>query len=173
MTTNSPEVQKLLHQIRTETSASGETCEMVSFQEFWDEKYAAKDTGFSEPAFLSDVNILLANNQLAYYQELTSYHEGASAPVKAVKRVIRKSVAFLFLPLVAAQNNVNLAVARLFAHVRSYVNRDRSEREQLALRERELATRLDAQRETIEALQAQVAALSERLHTYEKGGGSQ
>lgn len=173
MTTNSPEVQKLLHQIRTETSVSGETCELVSFQDFWDEKYAAKDTGFSEPAFLGDVNVLLANNQLSYYQDLTSYHEGASGLVKPVKRVIRKAVAFLFLPLVAAQNNVNLAIARLFIHMRSYVNRDRSERKQMLQRERELETRLDAQRQTIETLRAQVAALTERLDTYEKGGDSQ
>ena len=171
MTTNSTQVQKLLHQIKTEIEESGETCDLVSFRDFWDEKYAAKDTGFSEPAFLSDVNVLLANNQLAYYQELTSYRSGAAGVVKPVKRIIRKAVAFLFLPLVAAQNNINLAIARLFIHVRSYVNRDRSEREQLALHERELETRLAAQADLINTLQAQVADLTERLDTYEKKGG--
>ena len=162
MAVNSPEVQALLHRIRTEQTASGETCDLVSFRDFWDEKYAAKDTGFSEPAFLSDVNLLLANNQLAYYQDLTSYHEGASGVVKPVKRV-RKGVAFLFLPLVAAQNNINLAIARLFIHLRSYINRDGADREQLLLRTRELETQLGTQRAQIEELQAQVAALPARL----------
>ena len=169
MAVNSPMVQDLLHRIRSEQTASGETCELVSFQDFWDTKYAAKDTDFSEPAFLSDVQLLLANNQLAYYQPLTSYHEGASGLVKPAKRAIRKGVAFLFLPLVAAQNNINLAIARLFIHVRCYVNRDKSERDRLALHARELETRLDVQRQQIEALDAQVKALTERLDAQQKG----
>lgn len=169
MTNNSTQVQEMLHQIKTEIEASGETCDLVSFRDFWEEKYAAKDTGFYESAFLGDVNVLLANNQLSYYQELTSYRSGASALVKPVKRLIRKAVAFLFLPLVAAQNNINLAIARLFIHMRSYVNRDRSEREQLVLRDRELELQLSEQKALISALQAQVEELSARLDTYEKG----
>lgn len=172
MAVNSPEVQALLHRIRTEQAASGEENDIVSFQDFWDAKYAAKDTDFSEPAFLSDVNLLLANNQLAYYLDLTSYRKGASGIVKPVKRVIRKSVAFLFLPLVAAQNNINLAIARLFIHMRSYVNRDKADREHLILRDHELEQRLDTQRAMIEELQEQVRMLSERLDAYEQKGGS-
>ncbi len=163
MAVNSPEVQALLHRIKTEQEASGEVSDIPSFQEFWDAKYAAKDQDFCEPAFLSDVNVLLANNQLAYYLDLTSYHEGASGIVKPVKRVIRKAVAFLFLPLVAAQNNINLAIARLFIHVRSYVGRDKSERDRLALRSHELEVRIDTQRAMIEELQAQVQELQKRL----------
>lgn len=169
MAANSPEVQALLHRIRTEQDASGETCEFVTFRDFWDEKYAAKDTDFSEPAFLSDVNVLLANNQLAYYLELTSYRKGASFLVMPAKRVIRKMVAFLFLPLVAAQNNINLAIARLFIHMRSYVNRDHADREQLALHARELETRIDAQNRQIDALREQIEELKARLDAQEKG----
>ena len=137
MAVNSPEVQELLRRIKTEQEASGEQNDVLSFQDFWDAKYA----------------------QLAYYLDLTSYHEGASGIVKPIKRVIRKAVAFLFLPLVAAQNNINLAIARLFIHVRSYVGRDKSERDRLALRSHELEVRLDTQRAMIEELQAQVQEL--------------
>ena len=152
MNMNSTEVQELLLRIKEEQKNSGEKCDIIPFKDFWDKKYSANDTAFSEPSFLSEVGHLADNNQLTYYQELTSYRSGASGLVKPVKRVIRKVVAFLFLPLVSAQNAVNKTVANLFTNLRCYVNRERIEREQLEERVHELELRLDMQKAQIDEL---------------------
>ena len=90
-----------------------------------------------------------------------------------VKKVIRKISAFLFLPLVAEQNEVNLSVARLFMHMRSYVNRNNSARADLSVREKEMEQQLRSQRDMINDLSMQVNELKARLSALENGGDRQ
>ncbi len=168
---NAPEIQKFLQDAQAETKNSGEVCKLPTFQEFWEEHYSANDIPFSERAFLEDAEIMLAHNQLDYYQELTSYRSGISFIVRPVKRVIRKLNAFLFLPLVNAQNNVNLMSAKLFLHMRSYVHQDHDERKFTEQRTRELEQKLNAQQEIIRSLSEEIALLKERLDKYEGGQG--
>ncbi|HAJ96670.1 MAG TPA: hypothetical protein DCO72_02900 [Ruminococcus sp.] len=166
---NAPEIQKFLQDAQAETKHSGEVCKLPTFQEFWEEHYSASEIPFSERQFLEDAEVMLAHNQLDYYQELTSYRSGISFIVRPVKKVIRKLNAFLFLPLVNAQNNVNLMTAKLFLHMRSYVNQDHAERKFYELRTKELEQKLDAQQEIIRTLSEEIAILKERLDDYEGG----
>lgn len=155
MSKNNPDIQKFLDAAKTEVSENAADDSIISFEEFWAEKYSANDSDFSEHAFLSDVSMLLAHNQIGYYKELSSYKKGISALVLPVKKVIRKVVAFLFLPLVAEQNEVNLSMVRIITHMRSYVNQSK-EKEKLMEKQ-------------IGELTEQVAQLTARLDAMEKG----
>ena len=166
---NAPEIQKFLQDAQAETKHSGEVCKLPTFQEFWEEHYSASEIPFSEREFLEDAEIILAHHQLDYYQELTSYRSGLSFIVRPIKKVIRKLNAFLFLPLVNAQNNFNLMSAKLFLHLRSYINQDHTERKFIQQRSRELEQKLYAQQEIIRNLSEEIAILKERLDKYEGG----
>ena len=166
---NAPEIQQFLQDAQNETSHSGEVCQIPTFEDFWEEHYSAKDQTFNEREFLEDAQILLAHNQLDYYQELTSYRSGISFIVRPIKKVIRKLNAFLFLPLVNAQNHMNLMTAKLFMHMRSYTMQDYSKRKFAEQRALELEQQLNAQSEMIRTLSEEVALLKERLDKYEGG----
>lgn len=170
MNHNSPEIQKFLASAKEEIKRSGETCDIISFEDFWTEKYGADDTNFNSRAFLGDMTAFLNHNQVSYYKELTSYRKGVSVLVLPVKKVIRKIAAFLFLPLVAEQNEVNLSVARLFTHMRSFVNKNNSARADLSMREKEMEQQIRSQRDMINELTMQINELSKRLSSLENGG---
>ncbi|MEE5991731.1 MAG: hypothetical protein V3G42_00670 [Oscillospiraceae bacterium] len=166
---NAPEIQKFLQDALHETKNSGEVCDLPTFQEFWEEHYSAKKEPFSERAFLEDTEIMLSHHQLDYYQELTSYRSGLSFIVRPIKKIIRKLNAFLFLPLVYAQNNTNLMTAKLFLHLRNYVGEDYQGRRFTEQRTRELELKLDTQQQIIQELSEEVRMLKERLDNYEGG----
>ncbi len=170
MNYNHTEVQKFLDTIQKEVEQSGEQCGTVSFAEFWDSKYSANDTSFHLRAYLSDVAMLQNINQISYYRELTSYKKGPAKIVIFVKRIIRKLVAFLFLPIVESQNAVNASVSRIAIHLRAYVNRDNTYRNGLLKREKELEMQVERQRDMIHDLSMQLADMQARLDSLEKGG---
>ncbi len=170
MNNNNPEIQKFLESVQAEVKQSGQQCETIVFTDFWDKKYSANNTSFDVRAFLSDVTMLQNNNQILYYQELTSYNKGLSFIVKFVKRVIRKLVAFLFIPIVNSQNEVNANVARISHHLRAYVNKDRKYVNSFVKREKELEQKVEMQNEMINELSAQLEQMKARLDSLENGG---
>ena len=165
MSKNNPEINKFLENAKADAQQSGEICDVVAFDDFWTEKYSADDTSFNYRAFLGDAAVFTANNQISYYKELTSYKKGISVIVLPIKRVIRKLVAFLFLPLVAEQNEVNLSAARIVEHLRSYVNKDAESRNQRTKREMELDQEIRTLKEQIAELTKKVEELSENKQT--------
>lgn len=170
MSYNSPEIQKFLDSAKEEAKRSSGSAELMTFSDFWAEKYSANDLNFSKGVFLGDVAALSERSQINYYKELTSYHRGISALVVPVKRVIRKLMAFLFLPVVAEQNEVNLAVSRLFTQLRSYVNCDSAAKNERSVKELELERKVRDQQGAIEQLNAKIEELSAKLEAIEKGG---
>lgn len=170
ITKNSPDIQKFLDSAMEESKIAGMVCDIPSFEEFWTEKYSADDVNFARGAFLGDVSMLQNHNQISYYKELSSFRRGISALVLPIKKVIRKLVAFLFLPVIAEQNEINLSVARLFEHMRSYINKDSAAGSIRAQREIEAEAQLRKQSETICELTQQVELLTKRIEALEKGG---
>lgn len=164
------EIQKFLDRVKDEIKASPQTCETVTFEDFWNKKHSADDMAFDMRAFLSDIVFMQHNNQISYYKELTSYRKGISVIVKPIKKVIRKMVAFLFLPIIREQNTVNAANARLAMHMRGYVNKDNSYRELLVKRDREMEMKLKAQKVVINELLEKVDELTDRINALEDGG---
>lgn len=167
---NNADIQRFLDEAHEQTAKSGETCNLVTFNDFWDKKYGADELSFDKRSFLNDVSVLLASNQITYYQELTSYKKGIAPVVYFFKRIIRKICAFLFLPLVAAQNAVNMSVARVAIHIRSYVNREETLKLQLQKREKELETQIVMQQKQIAELTRTVNQLTERIDGLASGG---
>ncbi len=172
MNNNSPEIQKFLDSAKEEVKSSGESCNLISFGDFWAEKYSANDTNFNSKAFLGDAAALFNHNQVSYYNELTSYRKGISVIVLPIKKVIRKLVKFLFLPIIAEQNEINLSITRLFGHMKSYVNREVGVKDISSMREKELELQVIAQREMINELSAKIDQLSEKIGSLENGGSS-
>lgn len=170
MNKNSPAVQALLAEIKEDTKKSGEQCEIISFDEFWTDKYSADDTNFSITSFLGELSMLLVHNQVSYYKDLTSYRKGLSRLVFPVKRLIRKLVAFLFLPVVAEQNEINLNVARLFMNLRAYVNKGYNSKAELSIKEKEMEQQLRSQRDMINDMSLQINELTKKIEALEKGG---
>lgn len=169
MNNNSLEIQKFLDSVKSETEQSGEQCESILFSDFWDTKYSATDTSFDIRAFLCDVTLLQNNNQVAYYQELTSYKKGLAKIVIFSKRIIRKLVAFLFLPVIESQNNINSSVTRLAMHLRAYVNKDNTYVNSFIKREKELEMRVRMQKDMINELSVQLEEVKARLESIENG----
>ena len=169
MSKNSPEIQKFLDSAKAEAKQAGSSADLVTFEDFWAEKYSANDTDFSRGVFLGDISNLQERNQISYYKELTSYHRGVSALVFPVKKVLRKLMAFLFLPLVSEQNEVNLSVARLFQQLRSYINVDSNAREARSAREIELANKVRDQQEAINGLSEKIEELTAKIAALEGG----
>jgi hypothetical protein len=170
MNNSSLEIQKFLNSVKEDIEQSNETCDTISFVDFWNKKHDADDTNFDMRAFLSDVTLMQSSNQISYYHELTSYRRGISVIVKPIKKVIRKLVAFLFLPIVAEQNNVNASVARLAMHLRGFVNKDNSYRQYVVKHDKELEIKLRDQRLTINELTEKIQQLTERIEALENGG---
>lgn len=172
MNTNCTEIQQMLKEVERQCQASDELPVSLTFEAFRKEKYRRECGTFDRHAFLNDTAMLGERHELSYYQELTSYRKGISILVKPVKRVLRKMAAFLFLPLVKEQNTVNLAVSRIFTHVRGYINREYAVQAEFDERQQELEARLQAQNVQIEKLRAQVEALTKELDMLEHGGES-
>ena len=118
---------------------------------------------------MGDISNLQERNQISYYKELTSFHRGVSALVFPVKKVLRKLMAFLFLPLVSEQNEINLSVASLFEQLRSYINIDSNAREARSFREIELENKVREQQEAICVLSDRIEELTDRLAALEGG----
>lgn len=173
MVKNNDRIQQFLDSVHEETEKSGERCDLLTFNGFWDRKYGASESDFDRRAFLNDVSSLMSSNQISYYQELTSYRKGIEPVVFFFKRVIRKFNAFLFLPLVAAQNAVNTSFARFAGHVRSYINREENLKLQLLRREKELEAQVEKQDEKIKELSLTVKELSEQISRLTTGGSEQ
>lgn len=164
MSKNNPDIQKILNDISADISEYDNDPSLVSFQDFWADKYSANDTDFRSISFLSDVSMLQAHNQVTYYKELSSYRKGISSIVLFVKKVIRKLVAFLFLPVIAEQNEINLSFMRIAQHLRKYIN-SRSLADET---EQSLRDEIQQQREQIESLNRQIELLSKKIDTMEK-----
>ncbi|WP_044975767.1 hypothetical protein [Ruminococcus sp. HUN007] len=170
MIKNNAGIQQFLNAAHEETDKSGKKCDLLTFNNFWDEKYGASEMNFDHRAFLNDAGSIQSFNQISYYQELTSYKKGAAPVVFFFKKIIRKLNAFLFLPLVAAQNTINLSFARFSGHVRNYINREENTKSVLLKREKDMEERLYAQELKIRELSRTVEELRE---TVEKlSGGS-
>lgn len=166
-------IQQFLDAAHEETEKSGERCSILTFNDFWDKKYGASESNFDKRSFLNDVGSLLASNQITYYQELTSYKKGAAPVVFFFKRIIRKINAFLFLPLVAAQNSVNMSVARFSGHVRNYINREENMKVILLRKEKELETQNEMLQAQIKELTRTVNELTEKVDRLASGGNNQ
>ena len=164
---NAPEIQKFLRDALHETKNS--VVVFANISKILGRTLFRKKEPFSERAFLEDTEIMLSHHQLDYYQELTSYRSGLSFIVRPIKKIIRKLNAFLFLPLVYAQNNTNLMTAKLFLHLRNYVGEDYQGRRFTEQRTRELELKLDTQQQIIRELSEEVRMLKERLDNYEGG----
>ena len=121
---NSIEIQEFLNAVSEDVKKNDDPCDIISFSDFWDQKHCANDLEFDQRCFLGDVTQLEICNQISYYKEITSYKKRFLPVVRIFKRMIRKSVAFLFLPLVAEQNNVNANISRIMTNFRGYVNAD-------------------------------------------------
>lgn len=167
MVKNSPEIQKFLDSVKNDTAKNGKECSLISFGDFWEKKYSANDTNFNLKAFLGDVNNILSHNQLVYFSELTCYRKKIARIVLPAKKVIRKMVAFIFLPIIAEQNEINLNTARLFEQLRAYVNCENSGRKMTDLRTKELENMIRSQRIEIDELKKLVEELSSKGN---KGG---
>lgn len=170
MEKNNADIQRFLDNAYEETLNSGKTCDVITFNEFWDKKYGAAETNFDRRSFLNDISVLAASNQVSYYQELTSYKQGIAPVVFFFKRIIRKICAFLFLPVVAAQNAVNMSVSRIALHIRSYVNREELFKMQFQKKEMELSGRIEMQQKEIIALNERINELSGKLENLISGG---
>lgn len=173
MNKNNACIQQFLNEVHEETEKSGEQCSLLTFNEFWDRKYGADESDFNKRSFLNDVSSLMASNQVTYYQELTSYKKGIAPAVFFFKKVIRKLNAFLFLPLVSAQNSVNMSFARFAGHVRNYINREESLKQQLLRREKDLEAQIEMQSRKINELSRTVNELTEKINTLSSGGSNQ
>lgn len=173
MVKNNDRIQQFLDSTHEEVEKSGERCSLLTFNGFWDKKYGAAESDFDRRAFLNDVSSLMASNQISYYQEITSYRKGIAPAVFFFKRVIRKFNAFLFLPLVAAQNAINMSFARFAGHVRSYINREENLKLQILRREKELEAQIEKQDEKIKELSLTVKELSEQISRLTTGGSEQ
>ena len=114
--------------------------------------------------------MLAASNQISYYQELTSYKRGIAPVVFFFKKIIRKICAFLFLPVVAAQNSVNMSFSRVALHIRNYVNREELLKMQFQKKEMELSGRIEMQQKEIIALNERINELSGKLENLISGG---
>lgn len=169
---NNADIQRFLDEAYAQTAKSGETCDLVTFNDFWDKKYGADERSFDKRSFLNDVSVLLASNQITYYQELTSYKKGIAPVVFFFKKIIRKLCAFLFLPIVAAQNAVNMSFARLAIHIRSYVNREETMKLQLQKREKDLENQIIMQQKQIAELSRTVNMLTEKIDALISGGNN-
>lgn len=169
MIKNNAGIQQFLDAAHEETDKSGKKCDLITFNEFWDEKYGASEKNFDRGAFLNNVGSLQSVNQITYYQELTSYKKGIAPVVFFFKRIIRKINAFLFLPLVAAQNTFNLSVSSFAGHVRNYINREEDTRMVFLKREKELEDKIALQDAQIRDLKKAVNELRETVDTL-KGG---
>ncbi|MBR3025320.1 MAG: hypothetical protein IKN85_03300 [Oscillospiraceae bacterium] len=169
MIKNNAGIQQFLDAAHEETDKSGKQCDLITFNEFWDEKYGASEKNFDRGAFLNNVGSLQSVNQITYYQELTSYKKGIAPVVFFFKRIIRKINAFLFLPLVAAQNTFNLSVSSFAGHVRNYINREEDTRMVFLKREKELEDKIALQDAQIRDLKKAVNELRETVDTL-KGG---
>ncbi len=170
MIKNNAGIQSFLDDVHRKTEESGKKCELLTFSDFWDRKYGADLSDFDRRSFLNDVSTLQVSNQISYYQELTSYKKGIAPVVFFFKKIIRKLVAFLFLPLVASQNSVNMAFARFSAHVRNYINREEGAKLRIRMREKELESRIELQKKQIDELTGRVNELSEKLNSLMAGG---
>ncbi len=171
MIKNNAAIQQFLDAAHEETDKSGKKCDLPSFNEFWDEKYGAAEMNFDRRAFLNDVGSIQSVNQINYYQELTSYKKGIAPVVFFFKRIIRKINAFLFLPLVAAQNTFNLSVSSFAGHVRNYINREEDTRMVFLKREKELEDRIALQDAQIRELKKTVSELRDAVDTLTGGNG--
>ena len=159
MIKNNAGIQQFLDAAHEETDKSGKQCDLITFNEFWDEKYGAAEMSFDRRAFLNDVGSIQSVNQITYYQ------------VFFFKRIIRKINAFLFLPLVAAQNTFNLSVSSFAGHVRNYINREENTRNIFLKREKELEDRIALQDVKIRELQRTVNELRDAVDTLTGGNG--
>lgn len=164
MSKNNPDIQKILDAISADLSDADNDPEIVSFYDFWADKYSANDNDFKNISFLSDVSMLLAHNQVTYYKELSSYRKGIASLVLPIKKVIRKLVAFLFLPVIAEQNEINLSMVRVATHLRRYINSKNCPDET----EQSLRNEIEQQREQIDSLNRQIELLTRRIDTMEK-----
>ena len=169
MIKNNAGIQQFLDAAHEETDKSGKQCDLITFNEFWDDKYGASEKNFDRGAFLNNVGSLQSVKQITYYQELTSYKKGIAPVVFFFKRIIRKINAFLFLPLVAAQNTFNLSVSSFAGHVRNYINREEDTRMVFLKREKELEDKIALQDAQIRDLKKAVNELRETVDTL-KGG---
>ena len=170
MEKNNADIQRFLDKVYEETSNSGETCDLITFNEFWDRQYGAAETNFDRRSFLNDISVLAASNQISYYQELTSYKRGIAPVVFFFKKIIRKICAFLFLPVVAAQNSVNMSFSRVALHIRNYVNREELLKMQFQKKEMELSGRIEIQQKEIIALNERIDELSGKRENLISGG---
>lgn len=166
-------IQRFLDAAQEETEKSGESCTLLTFSDFWDRKYGADKSDFDKRSFLNDVGTLIAANQISYYQELTSYKKGIAPVVFFFKKIIRKINAFLFLPLVASQNTVNMSCARVSEHLRSFVNREEMVNVYRTKKEKEFAEQIENQRKMIDELTRTVNELNEKIDRLASGGSNQ
>lgn len=164
MSKNNPDIQKILDEISADLSETDNYPGIRSFYDFWAEKYSANDTDFKNVSFLNDVSLLQAHNQVTYYKELSSYRKGISSLVLPIKKVIRKLVAFLFLPVIAEQNEINLSMTRIALHLRRFINKNNLPGEN----EQSLREEIMQQREQIDSLNRQIELLSKKLDIMEK-----
>jgi len=167
MNQNSVFVEEFLDTVRKETETNEKYAD-IPFLDFWNEKYKANALSFDRRGFLCDVTQLNVHNQINYYQELTSYRKGLSSIVIRFKKLIRKSVAFIFLPLIAEQNAINANNMRIAVYLRGYVNSELDRADTAMKRVRELEMQTENQQKMIAELIKRVNTLSQKCENIEK-----
>ena len=175
MNNNSIEIQEFLNAVSEDVKKNDDPCDIISFSDFWDQKHCANDLEFDQRCFLGDVTQLEICNQISYYKKITSYKQRFLPVVRIFTRMIRTSVSFLFLPLVAEQNNVNANISRIMTNFRGYVNADCQKKALDKSYMKEMESRMQAQiftqNQLIEELNDTIAKLNNRINELENGRG--
>lgn len=172
-----------LREIREDIETAQETCDYITFDEFWLIKHGAADRNFQRMAFLGEVSSLESFHEVQYYRELTVFSGRMHKLIIAFKRVMRKLMKFQLLPMLAEQNRINANISRAMQHMRVHVNAQ--ENYELRLHKLELQAAMvlpngapaDQQPPTVRQLANDIAALREenealrsRLAALERGG---
>lgn len=172
MNQNSPAAEAVLKEIRAELEQSEPYECGISFEAFWNAKYHADDRTFCVDAMLSEVRTMREHGQYAYGQPLTSYRKIFSIPVKCCKKILRKMLAFLFLPLVGEQTRINAQMERLSEQTLRFCSQDRNHLQTEMRREQDLTEcRIEQADRILAQTAAQTAALQERLRNLREKGG--
>lgn len=161
---NSTYVQKILNDIKTDIVRGKKTCNYIDFEEYWLIEHQAYDTDFSKIELISDVAALENSYKIDYCTELSSYKKGLSFIVISIKKIIKKALTFIMIPMTEQQNRVNFHNMRIGQHMRSFINSQEKITRNIEVLNNE--TLVNAY--NIEKINEQIAAMSAEIENLRK-----
>lgn len=161
---NTEYVRNILNEINAKVAEDKKICGYMDFEEFWLRKHQAYDSDFNKIAFISDVASLENSKKIEYTDELSSYKPRFSSAVIFTKKVIRKSLKFLLLPMIEQQNRTNKQNIRIAQHMRSFVNKEEENARMLSAFE----SKVLAASYNIDKINEQLTKMADEIETLKK-----